>query len=63
MARYVAMGQPARPRAEWDDQEPIYAGTQVYEQDSEPVNTGLLDARGVPLYRVPTKIPFGFVKG
>lgn len=36
---------------------------QVYEPEDAAVDTGLLDANGVKLYRMPTKIPFGFVKG
>jgi hypothetical protein len=32
----------------------------VHEQDKAPVNTGLLDALGRPLYRVPETVPMGF---
>jgi hypothetical protein len=35
---------------------------QVIEQESpEHVDTGLLNAQGVPLYRVHDRLPFGFV--
>lgn len=28
--------------------------------DDTPINTGLLDARGNPLYRLPDKVPLGY---
>jgi hypothetical protein len=35
-------------------------GETIIEQDKTPIKTGLVDARGVPLYRVPDSVPFGF---
>jgi hypothetical protein len=32
----------------------------VFEADRTPIATGLLDANGVPLYRVPETVPLGF---
>ena len=61
--RYVAIGGGVRPRADWESEEAHLVGTQVHEADDSPIDTGLLDARGVRLYRVREKIPFGFVKG
>lgn len=61
--RYVAIGRAARPRADWEEEEAVQVGTTVHEADDGPIDTGLLDARGVRLYRVREKIPFGFVKG
>jgi hypothetical protein len=35
-------------------------GETVIEQDLAPVNSGLVNAQGVPLYRMPTRDPIGF---
>jgi len=32
----------------------------VHEQQVEPIHTGLLDAQGVPLYRIQERHPLGF---
>jgi hypothetical protein len=32
----------------------------VFEVESGPVKTGLLNDKGVPLYRVPETVPLGF---
>ena len=34
---------------------------QVHEDDRAPINTGLVDANGVAIYRVPETVTFGFV--
>jgi hypothetical protein len=58
--KYVAIQN--RPRAgDWEDQPPIGAATTVYETEVSPVKTGLLDASGIPLYRVSDRIKMGFV--
>jgi hypothetical protein len=62
MSRYVAMRGSRRPRADWEDQEPVIPELHVYEPEDATIDTGLVDAHGVKLYRVPVKIPFGFVK-
>lgn len=36
------------------------ADTVYVADDDTPERTGLLDATGTPLYRVVTRIPFGF---
>ncbi len=61
MTRYIAI--PQRPKAyeSWEDQPPIAAASTVYEQDDRPEETGLVDAHGVPLYRVRDKIKMGFL--
>lgn len=38
-----------------------YLARTVMEQDKQPVKIGLLDASGVPLYRVPDQVKFGFI--
>lgn len=40
----------------WDDAE----GITVFEPSDEPEETGLLNAQGDPLYRVPERRPIGF---
>lgn len=60
MPRYIAL----RPRAgydhdsmeAWDDAH----GITVFEPDDAPVETGLLDAQGNPLYRVQERAAIGF---
>lgn len=32
----------------------------VIEEEKTPIATGLLDSLGVPLYRLPETVPFGF---
>jgi len=51
--RYVT-----RPRASWDEDKPHIEGKTVHER--EPVDTGLLDANGTPIWRVMS--PIGFVE-
>ncbi len=60
--RYVAIGR--RPRAEWDDDPRLedVSSRQVIVEDDAPVATGLVDASGLPLYRVRQRIAIGFVK-
>ena len=59
---YVTIRRPQRPRADWleDAPEPVLS-FDVIVSDDEPVNTGLLDAHGTPIYRTPDKIKMGFV--
>lgn len=45
----------------WSDSHVATATITVHAQDDEtPVWSGLYDARGVKLYRVPTRHPVGF---
>lgn len=49
-----------RPRAsDYFDEGPILEGRTVYIED-EPVDTGLVDQHGTPLYRVAERIAPGF---
>ena len=51
MTRYVALAR--RPKAgDWDDDQVVVTSITVHESDHSPVETGLLDAHGTPLYRV-----------
>lgn len=53
--RYFAA---ARPRADWfDDDAPMIPSITV--SDHEATDTGLLDARGDPIWRAPYPIGFG----
>ncbi len=58
MQRYVTI----RPRA-WDsctnNMSPRPSET-VFESDPTPTQTGLYDQHGVPIYRVPDRVPLGF---
>jgi hypothetical protein len=52
------------PRA-WDSATTAWQerpSATVWEQEKTPHATGLLDAAGVPLYRVPETVPMGFKK-
>lgn len=56
------MRYEAKPKCWWQE-EPVYETTrQVIVEDDVPVQTGLLDQYGDPLYRVRERIPFGFVR-
>lgn len=59
--RYVALARPRRVRLDYGDD---FGGPQrsmmVFEDDAGPVETGLYDANGVPLYRVPERVKMGF---
>lgn len=53
-----------RPRSQWDIWErpaTVQTSMTVYERDDEPENTGLVDANGTPLYRMPEKRKIGFL--
>jgi len=51
-----------RPRADWEDMDPVLPALQVYEPEDTPIDTGLLDAQGVKLYRPhPAKPRMGFL--
>jgi hypothetical protein len=62
MTRYIAI---ADPKARYDGYDVLSktgnstADVAVVE-DHIPTRTGLLDAHGVPLYRLPESIPLGF---
>jgi hypothetical protein len=60
MMRYIAM-RTAPKSGDWEDQPPIAAATTIYEPDDAPINTGLLDVNGTPLYRLNDKMKMGFV--
>lgn len=59
MSRYVAR----RPRADFDEDAAIFEREtiDVIEDDDGPVPTGLLDAAGVPIYRVRERVRCGFI--
>lgn len=52
--RYVVI----RPRASWDEDKPMLEGRTVHQ--SEPIDTGVLDGDGNPIFRVMS--PIGFVE-
>jgi hypothetical protein len=63
-ARYIA-----KPRLWWDAGAALFDDApadsrrvEVYEDERKPEPTGLLDAHGLPLYRVCSKEPIGFIK-
>jgi hypothetical protein len=38
----------------------VAGGEVIYEADQSPVNTGLVTAQGVPIYRFSDRRPIGF---
>lgn len=44
-----------------DGEDVLVRELTVYELDGEPVDTGLLDPSGAPLYRWPEPKQFGFI--
>lgn len=65
MNRYVTIAN--RPRAGVSDYLHDYVddrqGVTVVEDIQEPVDTGLFDHLGRPLYRLPDTVPMGFHRG
>jgi len=61
MSRYVAIPQGAFVHDDGLGCGPSVTADVCQEMDKSPVKTGLLDASGVPLYRMPETVPFGFV--
>ena len=61
MSRYTAIANP--PSASWwgPAKATDYLPRTVYETESKPVDTGLLDPNGVKLYRIEKIEPIGFV--
>ena len=63
MQRYVAIAR--KPRSWWAEEDEFSSERRtidVIEPPHEPIDTGLLDASGVPLYRVNERGPIGFTK-
>ena len=58
---YVAKPRLLKATEDEDDFEPSLTARTVHETDDAEF-TGLLDARGNPLYRVPERCKMGFVK-
>lgn len=56
--RYVALAR--RPRGYWEEIDPPEQSLTVFEAEDGPVETGLYDANGVPLYRVPERVKMGY---
>lgn len=54
--RYVTRAWQSESEYGWQDRPSL----TVFEDDSQPMNTGLLDAAGAPLYRVRDREPIGF---
>ena len=60
MRRYIIN---AKPRANFED---LYVDAEsslartVYEPDQSPIDTGLLDAHGAPIYAIHEPRPIGF---
>lgn len=48
------------PRGTWSWTDSTPRTATVHEMDSAPVKTGLLDALGRPIYRIPQRVPLGF---
>lgn len=59
MIRYAAIPQRAWMNDYYETLSSRPSET-VLEDDPTPKATGLLDANGVPLYRLPDRIPLGF---
>lgn len=45
----------------WDD-DPMLPSLSVYESEDTPRDTGLVDARGCPIYSFVEKEPIGFTR-
>jgi hypothetical protein len=49
-----------KPRLFFDDDQPFCPPLTVYEHETENVDTGLLDANGVKIFRQPERQRIGF---
>ncbi len=58
---YVALASPSRADADWGYSND--RSMEVIASDEGPIRTGLVDANGTPLYRLPERIPLGFCRG
>jgi len=59
---YIAIPPSIKPRAWLDDERHLFDSISVIEERREPQRTGLYDASGNELYRVPNKNPCGFIR-
>ncbi len=59
---YVTKPRLVKANDDEDDYEPSLTARTVHEIDDDAEFTGLLDAQGNPLYRVPERCKMGFVK-
>ena len=57
MSRYVAIPNAWASETHVPDHRP---SCEVFETDTTPVATGLLDADGTPLYRLQDRVALGF---
>lgn len=58
MTRYIAIPRAFVSATHTPEHQPTCT---VWEQEAAPVNTRLLDQTGTPLYRMPDRMPIGFV--
>lgn len=49
------------PATAWWVDGASFTARTVQELDQQPIKTGLLNSDGVPLYRVPDTVKFGFI--
>lgn len=57
MARYVSL---VRPKSHWLDEDPVIVRDVIVEEGG-PVATGLYNADGEQLFRVPERVKIGFI--
>ncbi len=59
--RYIALKQP--PKATWQEDRPVTVDSSmtIYEADDTPLDTGLLNADGTRLYKVPDQKKIGYL--
>ena len=60
MSKYVAMTRPPKAGDDWWDAVPSHDTITVHAEDDRPIKTGIVDAHGVPLYRIRDRIKVGF---
>lgn len=58
--QYVALTEPPRAWISAHERPETLPTMTVFVDNDAPVETGLLDAAGVPLYRVQGRKPMGF---
>lgn len=60
LGKYVAILRPIKADDIDNYRLPTGGSMQVFTEDAQPVDTGIVEAAGIKIYRVPDKNPIGF---
>lgn len=61
MRKYKVITKAIKAKQDWMyDDDPLLPGLTVFELDNSPVDTGLVDQRGEPIFAYVERNPIGF---